>query len=295
LKVFNEEGFEVFEIKGELENGELITAPRLLIEANEADLGAVGNPNSGFQGFCTMIRDAFYDFDRKTKVINSRDHDVTYSVSVGGYVGIASKTLYDLNESIDYELNMEHNASQITFQYNDWITDYEGKLTDSEINNEWEQTTSNGLGGAIAALHQQQSSQVAGFGSSSSNFSSSYIRVPLSKMHSIAATDAVIMWLWASNIEAKMHNVTFTKTFRPPGGPIDLTYTGTHNVHKWRTYMTSDLPGFLDAINSMSVPERDRYEIKNNLGFYKFAFENNMQFGTGHTPGYRLVKSATVD
>lgn len=59
--------------------------------------------------------------------------------------------------------------------------------------------------------------------------------------------------------------------------------------------MANDLTGFLDAIDSMSVSERSRYDLKSNLGFYKFSFENNVQYGTGHTPGYRLVKSAVVD
>ncbi|MEY3241556.1 MAG: hypothetical protein RIR11_2995 [Bacteroidota bacterium] len=290
VKVLNEEGFDVFEIKGELDGDAVITAPRLLIEANESDLGAVSDPSSGFKGFCSMLRDAYYDFNRKTKVINDRDHTVTYSVNVGGDIGTVTKTLSNLREPIDYSLSIDHDAANIKFQYNDWITEYKGKLTDSEINNEWNNSVSNSQS-AISNYLSQFANNSPVFSGSSSPF----IRIPLSKMHSIAAADAVKMWAWSSNVEASMHNVAFTKTYKPPGSPINHVYSGTHSIHKWRTYMANDLTGFLDAIDSMSVSERSRYDLKSNLGFYKFSFENNVQYGTGHTPGYRLVKSAVVD
>ncbi len=290
INVFCDEPYDVFEIKGELDNGNIITAPRLQIETNEADLGNVSDPTSGLKGFCTLLRDEFYDFERKTDDIYDRNHSITYQYYAGTTLGTMTKTLTNLSEPLDYSLNLNHSAPNISFGFNEWTSGYLGKLTDDNINNAWGNTTS---GSSIYGVTPTSGTAIVGGSKASTTASttSSPIRLtfPLSKFHTLANNDAISMYLWSSRIDTKVHNVTFTKTYQ--GNPI----TTTQSVNKWHEYFEDHLSGFLDAIDIMSASERSKYEFRNNLGFYKISFENNMQFGTGHTPGYRLVKSVRID
>ena len=270
LELEGPEDFDVFEIKGEMSGGTVITSPRVKIGVDEAEAGAT----SAMKTMFTDVREAYNAFNIDTRDIHERYHNVTYYSTIS-YIGknFPVGTTLSLKENKFTWSDLDLSVSSMYIPLQDRITGYKAKLSDTDIENAWTNSQTQSEAGAILS---GSSTRANGFdinehANRQAVATTEKIKVDFD-IHYRIDDECKNLRDWGDAIETKMQLVNFT-------------YAGinqTKSMNKWMDFLDDNLPSVMEGVEDFN-DFRMSFGLPNYYGRYKMTFEINSSFFPTHT------------
>jgi hypothetical protein len=291
VNFYGDEGFDVFDIKGEFDaEGNLVVAPRVNLFAEEH---SNHSSNPGIQSYFAFIRQEWEAFDDASAALRNNAHTLSYDLSFT-YAGLPQQSTETLrNQTVDdYEadddIQIDYDQSQITFGLNEYASGFRGPLTEEQIEQQWnnESPGSTGpMGGRVI-----QSGNPLGQGSGSPTVAEDPVRLSIDhQLCNQGSADAGHLWQWLYYINSA--RVTLT--------PDAIVY-GTRfpnavsiSVNKWSTYLNEEYPDLMDEMSERAI--RDEYFWEAFPGTYHVKIQGNNLYDVGQIPGYKKAFTFEVN
>jgi len=291
VNFYGDEGFDVFDIKGEFDaGGNLVVAPRINFFSEEH---SNHSSNPGIQSYFAFIRQEWEAFDDASAALRNTAHTLSYDLSFT-YAGLAQQSTETLvNQTVsdyldDYNFSIDYDPGQITYTLNEYATAYRGPLTEEQIEHQWnnESPGSTGpMGGRVI-----RSGNPLGQGSGSPTVAEDPVRLSIDhQLCNAGSADAGLLWQWIYYINSA--RVTLT----PDAVVYGTIYRNavSISVNKWSDYLNEEYPDLMDEMNERTI--RDEYFWEAFPGTYHVKIHGNNLYDTGQIPGYKKAFTFEVN
>jgi len=290
-----EEGFDVFDIKGDFDaDGNLVVAPRVNLFAEEH---SNHSSNAGIQSYFSFIRREWEEYETASQHLRNNSHTLTYNLSFT-YMGQSGQTTETLNNQTvthyqnTYDFDIDYDDQQITFALNDYASGYAGPITDELIEKNWNTTNSSteNTGGGLIMRGTNQVRDLQLPPTTGGEALDQPVRLTIDyELCNAAARDASDLWHWA-------YMLTSARVILTP----DIYHFGrlirdavSISTHKWNTYLNEEYPDLLNEMYERT--QKDEYYWREFPGTYHVKMQSNMVFSTDLVPGYKKAFTFEVN
>lgn len=291
VNFFGEEGFDVFDIRGEFDgSGNLVVAPRVNLFAEEH---SNHSSNSGIQSYFSFIRQEWEAFDNASESLRNNAHTLSYDLSFQ-YAGVAQQSTETLlNQTVsdyllDYDFEINYDQPQITFALNQYASGYRGPLTEEQIEKKWNIEGIENSNPIERIVFQSGNPIREDLGQEAP--AEDLVRLSIDhQLCNAASGDAGQLWQWIYYINSA--RVTLT--------PDAVVYGIRHrnavsiSVNKWSSYLNDEYSDLMDEMSERTI--RDEYYWEAFPGTYHIKIQGNNLFDVGQITGYKKAFTFEVN